>query len=122
MSEEKICKKCGRGLENHYRVCPYCGSYQEVSTKSGIVCLLLCVFLGWIGGHRFYSGNIGSAIIMLILGLIETLYLFDENGLIDGDSMLVIVPIISLIWFIIDLITIAKGNFKDSKGRYIKIK
>lgn len=95
MSEEKICKKCGKKLEKGYKICPYCGVKTEtkieeetskenvcsscgnsISSKNGIVCLLLLLFLGGFGGHLFYVGKIGSAIIRLILLFIMYITLF----------------------------------------------
>lgn len=119
MSEAKTCKKCGKELENYYRVCPYCGSYQEISPKSGIACLLLLIFLG--GFHRLYAGKIGSGIIFIAFSFTTGICIFVMEETVDN-IILIIPTIFYLIWWIVDLISIAKGNFKDSKGRYIKIK
>lgn len=40
----------------------------ESNRKKGIIAWLLWLFLGVIGGHRFYLGNTGYAIAMLLLG------------------------------------------------------
>lgn len=75
------------------------GFYGElISPKSWLVTLLLCIFLGGVGGHRFYAGKIGTAIIMILLCW---------TG-------------ISVIWAVIDLIFIIIGRFKDKQGRPIK--
>ena len=34
--------------------------------KSKLVALLLCIFLGWLGAHRFYVGKVGSGIIYFL--------------------------------------------------------
>lgn len=125
ISYEKICKFCGKYINIDFQVCPYCRNntknenytveneinyntnYYKISSKSGIVCLILCLFLGLFGGHRFYAGKIVSAIIMLILGVASI-------------SLSYGVPII--FWVLFDLISIIKGKFKDSDGGYIKIK
>ncbi|MBM6917573.1 TM2 domain-containing protein [Intestinimonas butyriciproducens] len=60
-----------------------------VSSKNKMVALLLCIFLGGVGAHRFYVGKIGSGILYLLTG-----------GLFG-------------IGWVIDIILIAAGSFKD---------
>jgi len=38
------------------------------STKSRLVALLLCVFIGGLGIHRFYVGKTGTGILWLLTG------------------------------------------------------
>ena len=73
------------------------GNASNVSPKSWLVTLLLCLFLGTIGIHRFYVGKIGTGILMILL-------------LMTG---------ISAIWAVIDLILIILGKFKDKQGLLI---
>ena len=111
-----------------------------------MVCLVLLIFLGGWGGHRFYAGKTASAFGMLILtvlnlflyfsslflnsGLFLNLdYLIDYIDLSDINlsnltilGIMVIISAILGLWWIIDLILIVIGKFKDSKGRYIKIR
>ena len=61
--------------------------------KDWLTALLLCIFLGGIGAHRFYVRKNGSGI----------LYLFTFG-------------LFGIGWFI-DLILILVGNFTDSMGR-----
>lgn len=63
-----------------------------VSAKSKIAALLLCIFLGELGIHRFYAGKVGTGIIYLLTG-----------GLCG-------------IGWLVDVITIACGSFRDSYG------
>jgi hypothetical protein len=67
--------------------------------KSGITCVFLCIFLGWMGAHRFYVGRTISGIIMICL---------IPSG-------------ISVIWAIIDLILIFSGKFTDSDENEIRL-
>lgn len=75
------------------------GSYvPSVSSKSWLVTLLLCLFLGIFGVHRFYVGKIGTGILMILLC---------ATG-------------ISEIWCLIDFICILLKRFKDKHGLPIK--
>lgn len=65
------------------------------SEKDWLVTLLLCLFLGSIGVHRFYTGKIGTGLLQL----------FTLGG--------------CGIWVLIDLIMILVGNFKDKDGNAI---
>lgn len=66
-----------------------------MSNKSRLAALLLCLFLGAIGVHRFYVGKIGTGIIWLFTG-----------GCFG-------------IGVLIDFILIAVGSFKDKAGNVI---
>ena len=70
----------------------------SISPKSWLVTLLLCLFLGIFGIHRFYVGKIGTGILMILLC---------ATG-------------ISEIWCIIDFICILLKRFKDKQGLPIK--
>jgi TM2 domain-containing membrane protein YozV len=63
-----------------------------MSEKSRLVTLFLCIYTGIFGGHRFYVGKTGTAILWLLT--------FGVFG----------------IGFFIDLIMIILGNFYDIKG------
>jgi len=65
------------------------------SPNDWVICIILVVFLGFWGVHRFYVRKIGTGILML----------FTVGGL--G------------IWWFIDLIMIATASFRDKEGRLI---
>lgn len=69
----------------------------DVSPKSGITTLILCLFLGWFGGHRFYSGYTG-------LGF---LYMFTAGLFFIG--------------WIVDLINILSGRYRDKDNKLIRL-
>ena len=69
---------------------------QVKSEKGFVPTVLLCLFLGSLGVHRFYVGKVGTGILQLIT--------------LGGLG----------IWALIDLIIIVTGNFKDKEGFPIK--
>lgn len=113
-----VCSNCGREYQGTQCACGFVAGQQPyaqqpyaqqtvyvqqpvvavpmVSPKSKIAALLLCLFLGAIGVHRFYVGKVGTGI----------LYLF--TGGLFGIGVLV------------DLILIACGSFRDNMGLYLK--
>jgi TM2 domain-containing membrane protein YozV len=66
-----------------------------MSDKKILPVFLLFFVLAWLGVHRFYVGKIGTAILFIIT--------------LGGVG----------IWWIIDLILIVTGNFKDKQGNKI---
>ncbi len=69
---------------------------EVISPKSRLATALFAGFLGHFGIHRFYVGKTGTAILMLLT--------FGGLG----------------IWYVIDLILIILGEFRDKEGRLIK--
>ncbi len=65
---------------------------KKESPKNRLVALLLCLFLGWAGAHRFYVNKVGTGLAML----------FTMGGF--G------------IWYFLDIILISLGTFKDKDG------
>ena len=60
-----------------------------------LVTLLLCLFVGFLGIHRFYVGKSGTGFLQIIT--------FGGFG----------------IWVLIDLIMIVMGKFTDKEGNFI---
>ena len=79
-------------LENEKVQAP---SNSEPSDKDFVTTLLISVFLGGLGIHRFFVNKIGTGVLMLIT--------------LGGLG----------IWWIIDIILIVTGSFEDSEGRVI---
>jgi len=86
---------------------------MAVSSKSRLATTLLAWFLGEFGAHRFYLGKIGTAVTMLILGILgfSTVWLF-------GIGLIFLIPV--GIWALIDFIMAVAGVMKDKEGKLIK--
>ena len=124
------CPNCGIELPENTQYCEYCGTeqsvknqsnetrtthttstievnvtnpnprptysnYGNVSPKSRLVVIILWFFFGVLGVHYFYAGRIGMGLLWLITG-----------GFFG-------------IGWIIDILVILSGSFKDSFGRPI---
>jgi TM2 domain-containing membrane protein YozV len=108
---DKFCQACGSGLIASAAVCPKCGTaaarggyYSTPGTpvtefggqKDWLTALILSGLVGYLGVDRFYTGYIGLGILKLCLTLLCG---------------------IGLVWWLIDLIMIATGSFRDSQGQ-----
>lgn len=69
---------------------------QQVSTRNRAVALLLALFLGVLGVHRFYAGKIGTGLLYFFTG-----------GLFG-------------IGYLVDILQIALGSFTDNYGLPIR--
>ncbi|HLC15753.1 MAG TPA: TM2 domain-containing protein [Thermodesulfovibrionia bacterium] len=69
---------------------------METSSKKRLVALLLCVFFGWTGIHRFYVDKVGTGIALLLT--------FGGFGM----------------WIPVDIGLILFGLFKDKDGKVLK--
>ncbi len=113
-TESVYCPDCGTAMAPDDRFCGSCRWDAErptehakpqppssprnlgpPSNKSRLTALLLCVFAGFVGVHRFYAGRIGSGILWLLS--------FGVFG----------------VGWIYDLVMIATGEFVDDEGKRI---
>lgn len=69
----KFCHACASTLDARAELCPHCGvrqpgvrGYVPRSDKSRVTAALLALFVGWIGGHKFYLGRPGAGIFFLV--------------------------------------------------------
>jgi hypothetical protein len=85
MSQAGSCERCGAQLLPDAVYCGRCGHPagrpyrvltanpdEPVSAYSGLVALLLCFFLGYLGIHRFYVGKIGTDLTCLLAACFES--------------------------------------------------
>lgn len=68
---------------------------RAVSDRSRLTTTLLAVFTGVFGGHRFYVGKTGTAILMLCT--------------LGGLG----------VWYLVDCVMVATGEFRDAQGRRV---
>ena len=103
----KYCQYCGSLIDYESVICPKCGvpvasiqmnyiKNQGISEKDWLTALLLCLFLGGLGIHRFYVGKTATGILWLL-----TLGFFGIGSLVD-------------------FILICCGSFTDKDGYYLR--
>lgn len=112
------CPICGAPLKG--TICEYCGTpvrngrghntssrperqshsfsqektvWVQTSTKSKWIAFLLCLFLGWLGAHRFYVGKFGTGVLYVAtrgfygVGIVIDLLLILSGHFTDGDGL-----------------------------------
>ena len=100
-SGNKFCQNCGAETNPAAAVCVSCGvglatpALLDVSPKSRLTVTLLAFFLGGLGIHRFYLGQTGLGILMLLT--------------FGGCT----------IWALVDFILAVAGSMKDKDGKPI---
>ena len=121
-----FCPKCGKETPDNQAFCASCGAplakaaaTQEtpavgagISPKSRLATALFAFFLGDFGAHRFYVGKTGTAIVMLVLGLIG----WASVWFLVGIPFLIVVGI----WRLVDFILAVAGMMRDGQGRLIE--
>jgi TM2 domain-containing membrane protein YozV len=66
---------------------------SQAAPKDWFITLILALFFGFFGVHRFYTGKVGTGILMLVTA--------------GGCG----------IWWLIDLVMIAVGAFRDKQNQ-----
>lgn len=101
LAENKFCPSCGAATQPNQVVCIKCGTSLASHTfsnssagSSQVVALLLCIFIGGLGIHRFYLGYTWQGVVQLLT--------------LGGCG----------IWVLIDLIRIIIGDLKPKGGMY----
>jgi TM2 domain-containing membrane protein YozV len=121
-----FCPKCGKETAENQAFCASCGAPlteaakqtsavagpQSISPKSRLATSLLAFFLGYFGAHRFYIGKNGTAVLMLVLGIVGIPLCF----------VLVGIPIVIgvSVWRLVDFIIAVTGNMRDKDGLLIE--
>lgn len=133
------CKHCGQIIEENVSVCPHCGAAVEAAPAAeatntyesvpapevvptptaapaapqksrmaaGLMGILFGLFLGGLGIHNFYLGYTKKAVIQLVICL--------------AGFCLIVGPLVSGIWCLVDGIMILAGNInEDANGVPLK--
>jgi TM2 domain-containing membrane protein YozV len=110
-TSNQFCRACGAQVQPGAYVCTQCGvpitRMPTAASKSKMAAGLLGIFLGTFGIHNFYLGYTNKAIAQVLLGTVG--------------SCLVVGPIISGIWGLVEGIQILTGSIdKDAQGVPLK--
>ncbi len=93
------CRACGKQMHVSATACPNCGAVPSGprgnTTRRILPAVLLLIFVGWLGAHRFYVGKVGTAILFIIT--------------LGGLGL----------WYLIDLIMLLVGSFTDKDGHQL---
>jgi len=124
LNAENFCQNCGAETRPEQEVCLKCGillkKQKDPTRKNQLIALLLCLFVGSLGVHRYYMGRVGSGVAMLLLylsGFVAFLFTIRYRGL----YVLAAIAFVGFfVWWIIDLISIATGKMKDGEGRELR--
>jgi len=95
-----FCSACGTQMHVTAAACPKCGARPtpgSLSTRRILPAVLLLVFVGWLGAHRFYVGKVGTAILFILT--------------LGGLGL----------WWLIDLIMLLVGSFTDKDGNQLTL-
>lgn len=74
----KFCHACGRSIDARAEICPLCGVRQPMayspvslgqnipSSRNRTAAALFAIFLGGLGIHKFYLGQVGQGVLYLV--------------------------------------------------------
>jgi len=98
-ADEVFCSSCGAIIKKEAEICPKCGVKQKKSGSASSVkystLVWLSILLGEFGVDHFYVGKMLTGLLKLIT--------------VGGFG----------IWWLIDVIAVCSGKFKDKDGNVI---
>jgi len=92
---DKYCDNCKAETDPKAKICMKCGVElsKDGEGKDWLTTLLLCIFLGFLGIHRFYTKHTAIGVVQLLTA----------GG--------------CYIWTIVDLVQILTGSYLDADGK-----
>lgn len=115
--------------KNSFYVCMcddrYLGYNCEIKQKSRLTAFLLELFFGfYFGGGDFYLGRILLGVIKIFLTILIAVFIFyfyGSKGIYKNVffTLLLLLHTTLLIWWILDLIYIARGYYNDGNGNQL---
>jgi TM2 domain-containing membrane protein YozV len=124
--QESSCTGCGHAFQTQFANPGFAGpgptqSFQgmpyanypppariQIDDQKWLIALLLCIFLGHLGIHRFYMGYMNIGIAMLLLSVV---------GWLTSCILIGFIPLaIVWIWSIVDLIQICTNGLPMADG------
>ena len=91
-TEKKFCDNCGEKTESNQAMCTKCGVSLSSKPSSGVslssgpksktIAGVLGIFLGGIGGHKFYLGYNKEGVILLLMTVLSFGILLGVSALI----------------------------------------
>ena len=90
---------------------------HNANKKSQIIAYFLLFLTGWLGGHRFYLGRTGTAMILLglsiTIGPLFALPLFASDALAPNEAIIfvvvrIVISFVILMWIVVDLFRVRK--------------
>jgi hypothetical protein len=95
LAGDKYCPNCKAETDKYATICMKCGISLKPHDegRDWLATLLLCIFLGTLGVHRFYTNHVAIGVVQLLT--------------LGGCG----------IWYLVDIILIATGEFKDGDGK-----
>ncbi len=128
--DQQACARCGHKYQTQFATAnPTQAFYAQTPPSSGyprqvnqygqpvtaqiddsrwLIALLLCIFLGHLGIHRFYMGHTGAGVAILALSIVGWL----TACMLIGFAFLAV----AWVWTIVDLILICTNQLRMADG------
>lgn len=97
----------------------------SISNRKWLNAFLTCMFGGFIGLHRFYTGKKAQGVwtfigfLLFLVFVIIASYLANESAKLGVGIVALILGVGLLIWWLVDLIRISCRSYKDITGAVV---